>query len=418
MATFVESGYVQDPATGAGVNGARVRVYQRNADGSRGTNYVETTTNAQGYYNITINTATLPTAAGKGYEIEFYNNANPSQLRILRTDGEIQLKKVYGHEDAYGVIVAPLPDGGITTVMLADANPAQGRGITTAKIVDANVTTAKLADGAVTTAKLADNAVTSTKIGTGAVINAKIADGAVTSVKIADGNVTTVKLADTNVTSAKIADGAVTNPKIATGAVASDKIADGNVITQKLADGAVNDTKLGNRTITDTAAPASDTAPLTTLLSNLGYMVKAITGKSNWRTNPVTSIEAINSRINFVENKAFHLGKVSYTGNGAANRTITFNSDGVIPVGVIIIVFIFELNNDKSVFVVLGDATPHPGTGILVNPTTTTVQSIADSTAGHISVAAPGMTLNTGGNAGVGANFSGSNYYAICFYYN
>jgi hypothetical protein len=398
MATFIESGYVQDPATGAGVNGARVRVYQRNADGSRGTSYVETTTNAQGYYSITINTATLPTASGKGYEIEFYNNANPSQLRILRTDGEIQLKKVYGHEDAYGVIVAPLPDGSITTAMLADANPSQGRGITTAKIVDANVTTAKLADGAVTTAKLADANVTSAKIADGAVTSTKIGTGAVTNAKIVDGDIITSKLADLAVTSAKIADG--------------------NVITQKLADGAVNDTKLGNRTVTDTAAPSSDTAPLTTLLSNLGYMVKAITGKSNWRTNPVASIETLSSRITNIENAALHLGWAAYTGNGAANRVINFYDDENTPIGVIALIFIFELNNDKSVFIVLGDtSSSYAGAGILINPTTTTTAAIADSTYGHINVFAPSMVLNTGGNSGVGANYNGSNYYAVCLYY-
>jgi len=57
-------------------------------------------------------------------------------------------------------------------------------------------------------------------------------------------------------------------------------------------DDSVTDNKIGNRTITDTTAPTGNTGKLTGLLGWLAYMIKAITGKSNWRTAPATTLEA------------------------------------------------------------------------------------------------------------------------------
>lgn len=61
-----------------------------------------------------------------------------------------------------------IPDGSISTIMLADGS------VTTVKIADANVTTAKLADNSVTTAKILDNNVTTSKIPDGAITTAKL----------------------------------------------------------------------------------------------------------------------------------------------------------------------------------------------------------------------------------------------------
>ncbi|WP_080833106.1 pyocin knob domain-containing protein [Cohnella massiliensis] len=56
--------------------------------------------------------------------------------------------------------------------------------------------------------------------------------------------------------------------------------------------GSATDAVVGNRTITDTTAPAGDSGTLTGLFGGLGYMIKAITGKSSWRTAPATTLEA------------------------------------------------------------------------------------------------------------------------------
>ncbi|MBN2980100.1 hypothetical protein [Cohnella algarum] len=56
--------------------------------------------------------------------------------------------------------------------------------------------------------------------------------------------------------------------------------------------GSATDAVIGNRTVSDTTAPTGNTGTLTSLLSWLAYMIKAITGKSNWRTAPATTLEA------------------------------------------------------------------------------------------------------------------------------
>ncbi|MBF0415587.1 MAG: hypothetical protein HQL79_07445 [Magnetococcales bacterium] len=58
----------------------------------------------------------------------------------------------------------------------------------------------------------------------------------------------------------------------------------------------------GNYTIDDTQIPSSDTGTLVSILSWLGHMVKAITGKSSWRTAPATTLEAANTHINATDN--------------------------------------------------------------------------------------------------------------------
>jgi hypothetical protein len=58
-----------------------------------------------------------------------------------------------------------------------------------------------------------------------------------------------------------------------------------------LASDSATDTVIGTRTVDDTLSPSSDTASLTNLLSWLAHMVKAITGKSSWRTAPSATLE-------------------------------------------------------------------------------------------------------------------------------
>lgn len=52
-----------------------------------------------------------------------------------------------------------------------------------------------------------------------------------------------------------------------------------------------------NRTISDTTAPTGDAGTPTTLLGWLANMIKSITGKSNWRTAPATTLEAAKAHI-------------------------------------------------------------------------------------------------------------------------
>lgn len=82
------------------------------------------------------------------------------------------------------------------------------------------------------------------------------------------------------------------------GSVTTSKLADGAVTSGKLAAGAATDTVIGTRTINDASAPNSDTGSPTNLWSWLAYMIKAITGKSNWRTPPATTLEAAANHIN------------------------------------------------------------------------------------------------------------------------
>jgi hypothetical protein len=72
---------------------------------------------------------------------------------------------------------------------------------------------------------------------------------------------------------------------------------DGSVTTIKITDNAVTDAKIGTRTITDTTAAATAAGTLTAKLSQLGYMIKQITGKANWYTLPALTLEAINTLI-------------------------------------------------------------------------------------------------------------------------
>lgn len=70
----------------------------------------------------------------------------------------------------------------------------------------------------------------------------------------------------------------------------------GNALS--LTSSGVTDAHIGTRTLTDTvvAAAAADTP--TNLWSKLGYMIKNITGKTNWYTLPAITLETLSSFVN------------------------------------------------------------------------------------------------------------------------
>jgi hypothetical protein len=91
--------------------------------------------------------------------------------------------------------------------------------------------------------------------------------------------------------------------------------------------GSATDAVIGNRTITDTTAPAGDSGTLTSLFGWLGYMIKAITGKSSWRTAPATTLEAAKAHMDAT---AVH----GATSSAVADRIPIRNADGTFSVGV------------------------------------------------------------------------------------
>jgi hypothetical protein len=71
-----------------------------------------------------------------------------------------------------------------------------------------------------------------------------------------------------------------------------------------LAAGAATDTVIGQRTINDNLTAAGNTYDLTTFLSALAGMEKKITGKANWYTAPITSLESLNTAMGTKANAA------------------------------------------------------------------------------------------------------------------
>jgi len=98
-----------------------------------------------------------------------------------------------------------------------------------------------------------------------------------------------------------------------------------------------------NRTISDAAAPAGDTATPTTLFGWLGYMIKSITGKANWRTAPATTLEAAKGHMDRVDNP--HNVPLAQVGGAAANH----NHDAA-----------YEPKN-ANIQTHIGSAAPHAG---------------------------------------------------------
>ncbi|WP_341279349.1 hypothetical protein [Paenibacillus sp. FSL H8-0537] len=66
-------------------------------------------------------------------------------------------------------------------------------------------------------------------------------------------------------------------------------------INLEIPDGSISDEKIGERSVTDTIAASGGADTLSRLFSKLGNMIKGITGKGNWYTPPVKSIEQLNA---------------------------------------------------------------------------------------------------------------------------
>jgi len=119
----------------------------------------------------------------------------------------------------------------------------------------------------------------------------------------AQQNLTTHKTAavldhpDGSVTTAKLAAKAVTQAKIGDKAIGQGQLGDKAVGSGQLADGAATDAVIGTRAVADGTAPTGDSGTLATLLGWMANMIKSITGKSNWRTAPATSLEAAKSHM-------------------------------------------------------------------------------------------------------------------------
>lgn len=60
-------------------------------------------------------------------------------------------------------------------------------------------------------------------------------------------------------------------------------------------DGTITDAKIGNRTINQATAPTNNTAQLTAHLSGLAHQIKALSGKSDWKTAPAKTIEQLSA---------------------------------------------------------------------------------------------------------------------------
>lgn len=124
-------------------------------------------------------------------------------------------------------------------------------GVTTAKILDANVTVDKLATDSVSTAKILNDNITTAKILNSNVTEAKLATDSVSTVKIINANVTVDKLATDSVSTIKIINANVTEAKLATDSVSTAKIINANVTEAKLATDSVSTAKIINANVTD-----------------------------------------------------------------------------------------------------------------------------------------------------------------------
>ncbi|RJX40049.1 hypothetical protein D3P09_11785 [Paenibacillus pinisoli] len=104
----------------------------------------------------------------------------------------------------------------------------------------------------------------------------------------------------------------------------------GKDINALSADNSVTDNQIGDRTISDAGAPTGDKGKVTVLFGWLANMIKTITGKSNWRTAPRTTLE------NAVKRDGDELtGNLRITRNSASLnlRTASDTSNAFIGVG-------------------------------------------------------------------------------------
>jgi len=85
-------------------------------------------------------------------------------------------------------------------------------------------------------------------------------------------------------------------------------------------DNSVTDAKIGTRTIDDTVEAASGAGVLTNLFSKIGYMIKSITGESNWYTAPDTTLAKTASHIS-ASSAAHAASAINNTASGNISST-------------------------------------------------------------------------------------------------
>ncbi|UQZ34615.1 hypothetical protein C2I18_14430 [Paenibacillus sp. PK3_47] len=94
--------------------------------------------------------------------------------------------------------------------------------------------------------------------------------------------------------------------------------------------GTATDTVIGNRTIVDTEAPTGDAGPPTKLWSWLANMIKAVTGKSSWRTAPAITLEQTKTHV---DDSTRHITATERTTwNGKLNSSAVGNANGSVPI--------------------------------------------------------------------------------------
>lgn len=99
---------------------------------------------------------------------------------------------------------------------------------------------------------------------------------------------------------------------------------------------AVSDSMIDERTIDDSSTPAGNTGLLTTLLSWLAAMVKAITGKESWRTVPDVSLQDAAGHIQsstahiHLNCRAATVGNISLSGTQTIDGVLVSAGDRVL----------------------------------------------------------------------------------------
>lgn len=167
------------------------------------------------YYDYVLNAADNASASGIGTLIGQATAANLTAWKV-------------------GVI----PDGSVTTAMLADGA----------------VTTPKLAAQAVTAAKIADGAVGYTQIGVEAIKNGNIQDGQITGSKMADQTIPGSKLVSKTITAGQIADATITSGQMAAETITNEEIANKTIVAnQKLEDGSIEEAQYGTASVSTRA---------------------------------------------------------------------------------------------------------------------------------------------------------------------
>lgn len=213
-------------------------------------------------------------------------------------------------------------------------------------------------------------------------------------------------------------------------ALAADPVTDMQAATKQYVDAnGVTDAKIGTRTINDTVPATAEAGLLTSLLSKLGYMIKSITGKSNWYTAPALTLEVLNSLIVSVAaaNKLLKLDANSklpadITGNAATATTLqtarTIGASGDVTGAAT------SFNGDVNITIPMTLANSGVGAGTYrsvtvdskgrvtggTNPTTVSGYGITDalSTSDVVTAAAANKLLKLDANSKLPADITGN----------